>query len=207
MEPGSIAALAQLLRQDLAEFHRVRNRIKVLHKGVSLTAVDRAIKAQQPAPDVAPTHHGYAKGLVQTLTYGGFAPVFCDGTMHVVEPNQQIWTAIDQKRLERRVAEHYDTGENCKRTNDYAGIAEHAKALVGDDSLFRDAPVGLACPDGFYQIVGKETAVVPLTPTLRQRVLLDISPRQMATPVSGDSTAEVCAEQIRNGDRRSRCRW
>jgi P4 family phage/plasmid primase-like protien len=182
LEPANIAVLAQLQRQDLAEFTRVRNRIKILYKGVPITALDRAIRAQQPAPDVAPTHHGYAKGLVHELTYGGFQPVYSDGSMHVVETNHQIWTAMDQKRLERRVAELYDTGENCKRSNDYAGIAEHAKSLVGDDSFFHDAPVGLACPDGFYQIIGNETQVVPLTPALRQRVLLNISPRKVPTP-------------------------
>ena len=54
--------------------------------------------------------------------------------------------------------------------------------MASDDTFFADAPDGLACPGGFYQIVGNEITLMPLTSDHRQRVMLDFTPEEMPTP-------------------------
>jgi putative DNA primase/helicase len=56
-------------------------------------------------------------------------------------------------------------------------------SLVGDETFFDAAPVGLACADGFQRLCGNEVIVEPLTLEHRQRVLLDLSPRDLPTPL------------------------
>jgi P4 family phage/plasmid primase-like protien len=102
--------------------------------------------------------------------------------MYVVDREREIWVPVDSKQVERLVAENYDGNDNCKRRGDYAGIADHAKSLVSREAFFDDAPIGVATPEGFHRIVGDEVTVEPLTPALRQRVILDVTPRVMPTP-------------------------
>jgi hypothetical protein len=55
--------------------------------------------------------------------------------------------------------------------------------LATDDTFFEDAPIGLACPDGFYQIKDNELKRVPLTPAHRQRVKINVTPEEKETPL------------------------
>ena len=48
--------------------------------------------------------------------------------------------------------------------------------LSANDDFFATTPVGLVCPDGFYQILRAEVKVEPLMPSDRQRVKLDVTP-------------------------------
>jgi P4 family phage/plasmid primase-like protien len=90
--------------------------------------------------------------------------------------------AKDQADVEKLVARRHDGNDYCVRSSDYAGIAKYALSLATDVKFFANAPVGLACPGGFYRIVGNEVVVEPLTPQHRQRVQLDIFPKQQPTP-------------------------
>jgi len=183
LEPDNVAALALLEKGNPAEFQRVRGRLKTANKRVSLTAIDSAVKQERAERDVAPTHHGYATDLIARLTVDGWPPVGHEGDLYVVDRETSIWIAKEHGQLARQVAEIHDNGDNCKRIGDYKGIAEYATSYASDDSFFEEAPVGLACPDGFYQIVDKDVRVVPLTPAHRQRVLVSYSPREQATPL------------------------
>jgi putative DNA primase/helicase len=88
--------------------------------------------------------------------------------------------------LVRKVAEVHDGKDLCVRGSDYASIANHAISLAGQDDFFVAAPVGLATPEGFYQIVGNEVSVTPLTPAHRQRVKIAVAPKSMPTPLFGE---------------------
>ncbi|MEP6601889.1 MAG: phage/plasmid primase, P4 family [Nitrospirota bacterium] len=176
LEPDNAAFLSGLSR---AEYQRARKRIKDANKGVSLSALDAEVKAASNDADTAPTHHAYAADLIDGLTVDGFTPVTHAGCLHVAD--DQIWVRKDHELLARLVAEAHDGKKNCTRRSDYIGIAQHAMSLAGDDSFFDDAPIGLACADGFHRLVGNEITVEPLTPEHRQRVLLDFSPRDQKT--------------------------
>jgi P4 family phage/plasmid primase-like protien len=94
-----------------------------------------------------------------------------------------IWVEVTPEQLERKVAELHDGGENCVRRTDYTAIATHAMILASDPHFFTDAPVGMACPTGFYLVLHNEILCEPLSPDHRQRVMLNIDPVKMATPM------------------------
>lgn len=80
------------------------------------------------------------------------------------------------------MAELHDGKEHCSRSSDYKSIAEHAISLADDEQFFSEAPIGVACPGGFYQIVGDDITLGPLTPDHRQRVMLSVTPTQLSIP-------------------------
>jgi putative DNA primase/helicase len=182
-EPNSLAALALLQARDQAEFRRMRGRIKASNPQVSLISLDAAIKAEASSTEGMETHHSYALEALKRLAVGQWRPVAHEGALHVVDPGSNRWIALERGGLEREVAEMNDGRKNCSRQSDYKGIAQHAMSLASDDAFFGDAPVGLACPDGFYRIVDGEVLVEPLTPAHRQRVLVQVAPREQPTPL------------------------
>lgn len=90
----------------------------------------------------------------------------------------------------------------------YLGIAAHAYAIAaqGNEEFFSAAPVGLACPDGFYRLdADGEITVEPLGAAHRQRFVVRTSPsadmpsplfdRYLADTFASDNP-QVQAEQI-----------
>jgi P4 family phage/plasmid primase-like protien len=182
-EPDAIAALAVIKKLNPAEYQRVRSDLRKANKDISVIAIDQAIKAQTPARAVTLTHHGYASDLLVMLTVDRWPPVGYEGSLYVVDPADGLWVRRPTEALERMVAEKHDGKENCERRADYSGIAQHAISLAADEGFFADAPVGLACPDGLYLIVGDKITREKLTPAHRQRVKLDVTPKQQPTPI------------------------
>lgn len=182
-EPEAIEALAVIKKTDQAQYRRLRADLKKANKDVSVPAVEDAIKAHTSGGQLALTHHGYAGDLIRTLTVGTWAPVGYEGKLYVVEPATGLWVGFSMDKLERMVAEAHDGKENCERRSDYSGIAQHVITLAADDTFFRDPPTGLACPGGFYQVKDNAIAVVALTPSHRQRVMLAVTPAKMNIPL------------------------
>ena len=182
LEPESVAGLRLIAASNAADYQRLRNELKTANKNVSLVAIDSAVKLEARKGQIVQTHHGYAENLIARLTSDGWKPVGHEGTLYVIDPGANIWIRKDQAALEQLVAESYDDGDNCRRRADYTAIALHATSLVADDAFFAAAPVGLACPGGFYRIVGGSIRVEPLKPGHRQRVLVDVTPSSEATP-------------------------
>ena len=183
LERDNVAALSLLKARDPAEYHRVRAGLKAANNAVPLGEIDKAVKASMAEKKAAPTHHGYATDTINRLTVDQWRPVAHEGVLFVVEPGTNIWVPLEQSKVATMVAQAHDGKENCTRRSDYTGIAQHASDLVADTTYFAAADVGLACPDGFYRIVGNQTLVEPLTPAHRQRVLVAFSPRAQATPL------------------------
>ena len=81
-------------------------------------------------------------------------PVGHHNFLFVVDPATSLWVGRPSEALVRIVAELHDGKDNCKRSSDYKAIAEHTISLARDEKFFDEAPVGVACPGGFYQIDG-----------------------------------------------------
>ena len=183
LEDEAIDALATIKQHKPANYQRTRYVLKQANNGVSLASVDRSVKARIDEINTVETHHGYAKSILAELTEGAWKPVGYQGALYIVNAVTGLWTCQPIEALIRLVAETHDDKENCSRSSDYRAIAEHAISLASDDTFFVDVPNGLACPGGFYQIVGNEITLVPLTPEHRQRVMLEFTPAKMLTPL------------------------
>ena len=195
LEPTSIAALACIKASSPANFQRFRAELKSVNRQVPVAEIDAAVKALKFEDGNARTHHGYAKSLLGRLTVGVWKPVGHDGTLYVVDPETNLWIRKELGQLSMDVAEASDDKENCKKRNDYIAIALHATSLVSSETFFSDAPVGLACPGGFYRIVGDKTIIEPLSPNHRQRVQLSVTPTKQETPLFNAFLHETFASQ------------
>lgn len=183
LEDESIKALAIIKQHKPAVYQRTRAALKSANKEVSLAEVDRSVKACLTETATVETHHGYAKSTLSELTEGTWRPVGYQGSLYVVNPDTGLWESQSVNALIRIVADRHDAKEHCSRSSDYRAISEHAISLVTDDRFFSDAPNGLACPGGFYQIQNNELLLVPLKPDHRQRVMLEFTPTQMPIPL------------------------
>ena len=183
LEDDAVGTLAAIKQHKLAEYNRKRAQLKRINPKVPLTDMDRAVKAHIAEAGTAPTHHGFAKSLLSALTVETWQPISYHGTLYTLDPDRNIWACKPSESLERMVAEMHDGPDLCKRSSDYRAIAGHAINLASDCAFFSDAPVGVACPGGFYRIEGSEIVIERLEPHHRQRVLLGFTPEDMPTPM------------------------
>lgn len=186
-EDDVIHAFALVRQADNAEFQRLRGRIKNSCKGVSITKLEKEIESQfkqlsEEEEDIGIiTHHGYATRLLEEMAIDQWNPVGHHQSLYVVKNN--IWVRVEDSELERRVAESFDGGPNCGRRNDYVAIAGHAISVASKSNYFSEAPIGIACPDGFFRVTNKGISKEPLSPDHRQRIILDYSPTVGPTPL------------------------
>jgi putative DNA primase/helicase len=153
-EPAAIDALRLVQSANPPEFQRIRTRIKRANKDVSMLNFDRALNAKfsNDVALIAQTHHGYASDVIRKLTVNGCRPVGFEGELYAVNPDSNLWQKIAFDFIVAKVTDHHDGKDNCARGSDYRAIAQHVISIVTDDKFFTDAPVGLATPEGFYQI-------------------------------------------------------
>lgn len=182
-EIEAVEALAVIRQRTPAEYRRIRAELKKANRDVSITALENSIEDLTATQNDAQTHHGYASDSIRTLTVGQWVPKAHEGSLYVVGPDTGLWVSRPPEALERIVAETHDGKPNCERRSDYNGIAQHIMTLAADDQFFRDAPIGLACPGGFFQVVNGAIEVQQLKPAHRQRVMLDVTPCQQETPI------------------------
>jgi len=182
-ESEAIEALATLREKSPADYQRYRSELKKMNKSLSLGALDSAIKSHTEESSVAETHHGYACDVISKLTVSSFAPIGHAGNLYVADPREGIWVKCPTERIMRMVATAHDGKENCRRSSDYSGIAHYAIMLSAENGSFADAPVGLACPGGFYQIKNNTISVAPLSPSQLQRVKINVTPEPQGTPI------------------------
>lgn len=183
LEDEAVKALATIKQHKPAVYQRTRAALKSANKDVSLSEVDRSVKACMAEIATVQTHHGYAKSILSELAEGDWRPVGYQGVLYVVDSGTALWESKSVDMLVRLVADRHDAKEYCTRSSDYRAISEHAISLASDDSFFADAPNGLACPGGFYQMQGNEITLVTLKPEHRQRVMLDFTPAKMPIPL------------------------
>lgn len=182
LEPEAVDALATIKQSNPAEYQRRRTELKRANSKVPLTDLDRAVKNRISEVISAQTHHGYAKSLLANFTENEQKPIGHQSSLYSVNPSTGLWERKSTELLIRMVAEMHDGKDHCSRASDYRAIAEHSISLATDDRFFTNAPNGLACPGGFYQITDNAITLVPLIPEHRQRVMLDFIPVKMPTP-------------------------
>ena len=183
LEDDAVSALATIKQAKPSEYQRKRAALKQANPDVSLSAVDGAVKSWVAEINSAQTHHGYARNLLVELTEEAWKPVGHHQALFVVDPATNLWMCVPSESLVKNVAELHDGKDHCKRSSDYKAIAEHAISLASDEKFFDAAPVGVACPGGFYQIVGAAITLVALAPDHRQRVMLEVMPAQRPIPL------------------------
>ena len=193
-ESEQLTALGVIKENTPADYARIRSGLKRANKDISVVELDAAIKTAKS--DVAETHHGYATDMIAKLTIDEWKPVAYEGDLYTLNPENNIWVKHPVEALKRKVAETHDGKPNCERSTDYSGIASHTIMIATDDKFFTEAPIGLACPDGFYQIKDNEIIVGPLLPEHRQRVKIDITPKQELTPIFDDFLHETFASNV-----------
>jgi putative DNA primase/helicase len=194
-EPDAVNALAVIKKHDQAEYARIRSIFKA-NKNISVVNLDKAIKAAAFKEDLAQTHHAYATNVIANLTFGGWRPVGFQGDLFVVDPVTGIWVRYSFEALTQHIAENHDGKDNCSRSSDYKGIANHAIMIATDDTFFENAPVGLACPNGFYQIKDNQIQVEPLSPSHRQRLMIDVSPEKQTMPFFSDFLYQTFQSEV-----------
>jgi len=204
LEDKPVEALATIQQNKPAEYQRIRNALKQANTKVSLAAVDRSVKAYVSETSTAPTHHGYAKNVLQEFTEGAHKPVGHNGELFILDADSKLWESKPVSKLIRMVAEMHDGQDNCTRASDYRAVAEHAISLAADDAFFTDAPNGLACSSGFYQIINDDISLVPLAPEHRQRVMLNFTPVEMPTPML-DSFMNQTFHSENEGEEEQQC--
>ncbi len=182
-EQNAVKYLRIIQAKDVASYQRVRAALKKLNKNISVVNLDILLRAKTTQKVCAYTHHGYAGNVLENLTVGEYPPVGHGGGLYVVNPKDNIWVKYSTEMLVRKIAEAHDGKDKCERSSDYKGIALHAIDLASIDTYFADAPVGLACPGGFYCIKDGDIAIEPLSPAHRQRVKIDITPEPCETPL------------------------
>jgi P4 family phage/plasmid primase-like protien len=133
-----------------------------------------------------PTHANYAKALLSKIEdETGVDAVGVEGKLWVYETGEKIWLGKAPNEFEVEVARAFDGMENCSRRNDYLAVANHAYSVsaAGREDFFDAAPVGLACKERFYTIADGEIRREELNQHHRQRVLSEVAPKVMATPL------------------------
>lgn len=195
LEDDVVSSLAVIKDTKPFLYRRKRAALKQSNAKLSLVALDSAVKSWGSEMLTAQTHHGYAKALLVELTEDGDKPVGFHNALFVIEPDNPLWVSLSVSTLVKNVAELHDGKDHCSRSSDYKAIAEHAVSLASDEQFFANAPIGVACPGGFYRIVRDKVALVPLTPEHRQRVMLSITPTPQPTPLFEAFLHETFASQ------------
>lgn len=153
--------------------------------GVSLKALREDLMSRNDGADgKGLTHADYALQLLETLVdaSGEVRPVGVEGRIYVFEEDG-VYRGRLAADYEVEVGRRFSGMKNCQRRGDYLGIAAHAYAIAaqGNDEFFRSAPVGLACPDGFYRLGNDgEIRVESLGAEHRQRFVARTSPNPNA---------------------------
>lgn len=183
-EPDAVDALRIIQNARPADFQRIRAALKKANKGILVVNLDKAMKlASIETAIVVQTHHGYACDVIEKFTVDGWRPIGFEGSLYCVDKLRSLWVEKPFDAIVHQVTTNHDAKENCERGSDYKAIAQHVISISTDDEYFADAAVGLATPDGFYQIINGKIELSPLAPAHRQRVMIDVTPREMPTPL------------------------
>lgn len=183
-EELALHALLALKQRNLADWMRVRGRIKEANKGVSVVNLSKELsKLERELKPVAPTHNGYATDVLARLAVGEHKPVSVGGQLYVPKTHSQLWEIMSLGELQARITAAHDGKENCRREEDYYSIAKFAVALSECPDFFEKAPDGTACLRSFYRVNGREIRKEQLGLLHRQVSALPFEPADIPTPL------------------------
>ncbi|MBP5996966.1 MAG: hypothetical protein KA535_03360 [Azonexus sp.] len=188
-DPGAIwldenlEAFRVIYQQDKPEYMRFRAKLKAM-KGVVITDWEKEVKRKQGDGTLneKPTHHDFAKTVISDLTVNFYKPVGNIGKLFVVNETDSTWKGHSPDQLAVYVAERFNGVDGCATRRQYLDIADHSVSVAEDEKFFDGAPIGLACPKGFYRVADGVLKPEPLTPGHRQTVLVPYSPEHYGNP-------------------------
>lgn len=146
------------------------------------------------------THADYALQLLDGLvdSSGEVRAVGVEGRIYSFE-DDGVFRGRFAGDYEVEVGKRFSGMKNCQRRGDYLGVAAHAYAIAaqGNEGFFSNAPIGLACPDGFYRMgADGEITVEPLGAEHRQRFVLRTDPKPgMPMPMFDRYLADTFASE------------
>lgn len=164
--------------------------VKTLAKAAKLSAKDVRMavsEARKPLREHGePTHANYARALLTELEdRSGSQAVGVEGRLWTYDKAERLWTSRLPGEYEVEVARSFDGLEGCNRRSDYLAVANHAYtiACTGQDDFFNDAPIGMACAGRFYTVADGEIKREELGAHHRQRVISEVAPKVIPTPL------------------------
>ena len=89
-ESEAISALATVKAASTANYQRIHAEIKAANKGVSLVALDAAVKKLTASNIAAFTHHGYAISVLESLAVDEHKPVEFEGSLFPLNPASNL---------------------------------------------------------------------------------------------------------------------
>jgi putative DNA primase/helicase len=106
-------------------------------------------------------------------------PLADAGGLYRFSRKTRLWVRHEIDGIAQLVGRTFDE-RNCKRVNDYRGIAQLIYGLArnghGDKSPFDAAPQGVAAANSFYRLNGRGIEVVPLEPRHLARFAVAVAP-------------------------------
>lgn len=179
-----------------AEVEHLLQRLKAV-TGIGIRALRDDLRARNEGADgQGTTHADYSMQLLDSLVdaSGEHPAVGVEGLIYRLADGN-VWQGREAADYEVEVGRRFSGQPNCQRRGDYLGVAAHAYSIaaLGHADFFADAPVGLACPDGFVRLLpGGEIESEPLQPRHRQRFVVHASPDSvMCTPLFDQALAQT----------------
>jgi putative DNA primase/helicase len=179
-KPEVVAALRIIRHKEHADYQRLRTLFKELNPKISIQELDKLTTSRSGTGKL--THDGYARELLKRYTVGVWEPIGYVGELYVLDVDSSVWVHVNTEELRKTVAQEFDGQPNCNRTNDYRDIAAHAITISNRPGFFDEAPTGVACSEGFYRVESGRIGREELSPSHRQRLRLDYTPKDMPTP-------------------------
>ena len=178
-----VSSLVAIKQAKPSEYQRKRAALKHANGKVSLAALDQRREGvgsgKEYSPDPPWLRQGTAGGVDRRhLEAGGLsqrsvrrrARIPVCGSAYLWGPWSSMWPSCTTART---------TAVGAPTTRPSPSMQYHWPKI---SQFFAAAPIGIACPGGFYQLVGDRITLVPLTPEHRQRVMLTITPSQQPIP-------------------------
>jgi putative DNA primase/helicase len=128
------------------------------------------------------SHMQMAKQLLQKIEDTDRRPPLGDaGALYRFNRRIGLWSRHEIDDIARLVGSTFDE-RNCKRINDYRGVAQLLYALAregrGDESPFDAAPPGVAAAGKFYCLNGRRIDIVSLAPKHLARFAVPVAPNK-----------------------------
>lgn len=144
-----------------------------INKPLIQAEIDRArARLNDEAESELLTHNDMAARWLKAQ--GHPEPIGADGMLW--QYKAECWQGLTLPKLEPAIAEMFNSQPRCAKKADYRAIAQHVYDVAEQFDFFEGAPVGVACPSGFYRLEDGEIVRQALTPEHRQRFILPVDP-------------------------------
>lgn len=146
--------------------------------GISMGAIRAALKAARNSVSgidspAELSHNDMAQTWLKEQPFP--TPVGAEGSLWVYQ--EGCWEKMELTKLEPIIASRFNDQSRCARKSDYRHIAQHIYDIAEQPDFFEKAPIGVACPSGFFVVTEDgELQQEDLSANHRQRYRLPVDP-------------------------------